>query len=887
MSGLRYDTRESTPTPSLRQRGKLRVFLGMAPGAGKTYAMLQSAQREKLAGREVVIACVNTHGARTTDLLTKGLRLISAKRAPDGASTTSELDLDAVLAWHPHVAVVDELAYTNPAGFRHAKRYQDVLELLESGIDVYTTLNIQDVASRADAVRQIAGIPTEEVVPDSFLELAELEIVDLSPERFEKRLHEGMAYLTQNPELARVGFFRESNLMALRDLAWRFVYEQISRSTRHYMEAQQIQGRLKSGHRLLAVVSPDDGGEESLRWSRNLAESLNCSWIALYVEAQASLQSPDSMKVARLLALAGELGAEVITTADIDPVRGILRVTAQQNATQIIVAKPISSGWGSLHDGFVRRLVNASKEADVHIVCTQRTPETPSLRYPRLHYRSSWKQYLAAIGTVIAVTLLASLLEPLIGGPHAAALVFLLAIVILGSFAGRGPTLLAAAMSAVLWDYILLPPKFAFRTTDFQDTLLLGMYFIVAILMGQLTTRIRAQQDAEALREERATALYLLTQELAKATTVDQIVEKAVNEMGRVFKSRICVLLSDTAGKLHTSEHPASAFGPTEEGRRTAMWVLGHGDRAGQFTGRQGPADAMYIPLGTPGSTSVGVLGLQFSQSEPPTIHQLNLLDACSQQIALALERHRLRTISEKAGLLAESERLSKTLLDSMSHEMRTPLAVIKSATGNLVEFGETDPTTQSMIGEILEATERLNHLVGNVLDITRLESGHVKPRLNECDVNDLVQVSLRETERELKSHQIALEISPDLPMIKMDFVLMQQALMNLLSNAARHTPRGTLVQVMVRVENDFLVLEVADRGPGIQPESMDRIFDKFYRCPNAPTGGTGLGLSLVKGFVEAQGGRVKAKSRQGGGTIFTILLPAHAELAVAEEVDT
>jgi len=487
---------------------------------------------------------------------------------------------------------------------------------------------------------------------------------------------------------------------------------------------------------------------------------------------------------------------------------------------------------------------------------------------------SSFSQYLIAAAVVIAVTLAAFLFEPFVG-IHSTAFIFLLVVVVMALFVGRGPTLLAATMSALLWDYYFLPPIYAFRITHLEDGILLGMYFGVSLVLGQLTARIRAQEKTERQREEHSTALYLLTRELTEATDPDQMLEKAVIQMERAFKAKIAVLVPDWTKRLKQYPHPASTLRINDQDREVAAWVFENGKSAGKFTDNLPLTGAFYLPLAT-SSETLGVIGLQFSQTFAPTIHQRNLLDAFVRQIALALDRHRLQEVSEKSKLLTESERLSKTLLNSISHEIRTPISAIKSATSNLIEFREAplSESQQAMIAEIQEATERLNRLVGNVLEITRIESGRVKPKLNLYDVRDLIQVTLKETKKELAQHKVTLNVAADLPLVQMDFVLTQQALTNLLSNAAFHTPPGTAVQVNAAVEDHVLVLTVADRGPGIPPESIARIFDKFYRDPTAPAGGMGLGLSLVRGLVIAQGGRIQVENRPEGGAAFTICLP-------------
>jgi two-component system sensor histidine kinase KdpD len=562
-------------------------------------------------------------------------------------------------------------------------------------------------------------------------------------------------------------------------------------------------------------------------------------------------------------------------------VRGLLRVAAQRNVTQIVVGKPVGGPLWKLfqRDLVLRRLVRGSGDIDIHFVRAGKAEPRSRLGFwERFGLSGSLRQYLTATSTVAGVSILNYFLQPLIG-VHATALIYLLAVVVLALFVDWGPTLLAAALSAAVWDYIFLPPVFAFRVEHFEDAMLLGMYFVVAIVLGQFTARIRAQEEAERQREERATALYLLTRELSESRNLEQMLQKIVEQTGRVFRAEVCLLLRGATGWSKPEIRAPGWFGIDEKEQGIAAWVFEHGQAAGLFTDNLPVGKALYVPL-KGGRETLGVMALKLSQSFPPTVHQRNILDAFSQQIGLALDRQRLQEVSEKTRLLAESERLSKTLLNSVSHEIRTPIAAIRSATSNLAEADEASlsQSQKQMIGEIQEATQRLNRLVGNVLDVTRLETGHVKPKLNLCDVRDLAQVVAKETREQLARHRVEFHIPPKLPLVKMDFVLMQQALANLLSNAAFHTPPGTLVRLSARPEGDFLVITVSDNGPGIPPESLPRVFDKFYRAPNARTGGTGLGLSLVKGFVEAQGGRVTAGNRPDGGAVFTIRQPLSEE---------
>jgi two-component system sensor histidine kinase KdpD len=495
-----------------------------------------------------------------------------------------------------------------------------------------------------------------------------------------------------------------------------------------------------------------------------------------------------------------------------------------------------------------------------------------SLRPFETKDKSEAGQYLVASLVVVLVAVVNYFLNPLLG-VHASALIFLVGVVVLALFVGRGPTLLAATMSAIIWDYFFLPPIFAFRVTHAEDAILLATFFVVALVLRQLASRTRAQEKAKRQIEARTRALYLLTRELAGAAHLDEMLRSVVQQMEGTFNMEVGVLLADPPERLEPQNHPASRFQFTESERRAAEWTHRHGSSIVDSSGDSSEKGTLCLSL-TASQRSLGVIGLRLRGPLSP--HQRNLLDSFAKQIALALDRLYLREESNKAKLLAESERLSKTMLNSMSHEIRTPIAVIKNATSNLLDIQETALTApqQQIVSEIQEANERLDRLVGKALDMTRLESGRVTPKITLCDVSDLVHVAVKETRKELRQHNVTVEIVPDLPLVAMDFVMTLGALTNFLSNAATHTPAKTSVWVNARTENGQLILRVADNGPGIPPDSLPRVFDKFYRCPHAPTGGTGLGLSLVRGFIEAQGGHATAANRNEGGAVFSIYLP-------------
>ena len=855
-----------------KKRGQLKVFLGMCPGVGKTYAMLEAAQREFKNGRDLVIGYVETHGRKETDALTNGLPVIPRIHSEHRGLALTEMDLDAVLARHPQLALVDELAHTNAPGSRHPKRWQDVNELLDAGIDVFTTLNVQHIESRADTVRQITGSEIRETVPDSILDTAELELVDLPPADLIDRLQQGKVYLAERAERAAQNFFREANLNALRELSLRLVADHVSVDTQEFHRTQTDPGAWKTGHRLLVAVSASPLSESLIRWTRRMADSLRCPWLAVHVENSRPLDDDSQSRLEKNLALARALGAEVIDTTDENLARGLLRIARQNNVSQIIVGKPIASNWLEwFRSGrLLRHLTRESGNIDLQVVRAEKN-SGPPLPRPRWRWRpaSDWRQYGVAAASLTAVGLLNALLQQYTG-PRVPGFVFLLAVVLLALFLGRGPVLFAGAASALAWNYFFLPPRFTLIISSTEDWALFGLYFVVAIVLGQLVARIRAQEMAERQREERATALYHLTRELAQAGTRDEVVWQLVGEVSRVFSASAAVVLP---GRNSLAAHPDSSLALTDKELHVAEWSFLNRQAAGKFTDNLPGSDNLHLPLTTERAI-VGVLSVGLPLKTLPLARR-DLLEAYARQAALVLDRVALRAAGEHSKLIAESERLSNALLNSISHELRTPLAAITSATSALAGSTNADGGfNREMIAEIQEASARLNRLVGNLLDVTRLDSGHVRPKLDWCDVGDLVQTTVRSLRRELSGREVKIELAEKIPLARLDFTLMQQALTNLLLNAVVHTPAGTPVLLQVRHENGRLLLSVADAGPGLSPDLLPRIFDKFFRAPDAPAGGSGLGLAIVKGFVEAHGGQISAANRPGGGAIFSISIP-------------
>ena len=867
-------------------RGKLKIFFGMAAGVGKTYAMLEAAQEQLKAGVHVVVGIVETHGRAETEVLLHGLEIIPRTHLEYRGHFFDEMDLDAILRLHPPLVLVDELAHTNAPGARHPKRYQDVIELLEAGIDVYTTLNVQHLESRADTVQQITGIPVRETVPDSVVDLAtQVELIDLTPEELRVRLAEGKVYIPQSADLAARNFFRVGNLTALREMALRLTAERVDHQLQDYMSLKRIAGPWKSGERLMVAVGASPMGQRLVRWTRRMAYNLEAPWLAVNVETTQPLSENAKAQLARNLTLARELGGEVVSTAGDDVVRSLLRVARARNVTQIIIGKPARGAWidwvrgGSLVD----RLIGASGDLDVYVVRGDKGEPRRPVR-PAPTTETNLREYLIA-ALVVAVVVGLNLATVQWISNQAAGLILLFTISLLALFVGRGPVLLAAALSAVSWSLLFLPPIFTSSVHGIENTLLFGLYFVIALATGSLTARLRAQQRALRDRERRTAALYRLAHDIVSATTMDAALSSAVKQIGQVFDAEAAFLLREDDNRVPYIAHSTSTLSVDEKERSVAAWAFLHRRPAGRFTDTLPLADARWLPLITPNGV-VGVMGVR--TRERLTTDQESLLETFASQVALAVEREMLGEAAERAAVVAKSEQLYRRLLASVSQEIRTPITAIAEAAAHLSApppAGAAD--SHSDLDQIRLAADRLNHLMENLIDMTRLESGMLKPKVEWTEVSDLIDDTLKRLKPYLTPHEVIVEIAPNLPPIRVDRALMEQALHNLIHNSATHTPPNTRVRVSARVEGPHLVITVADRGPGLPPEVLPKIFDKYYHSQDGGRGGVGLGLSTTRGLVEAHGGTITAENRTRGGISFIIHLPLAEQPAGVAETKT
>jgi len=857
---------------SRAKRGRLKIFLGMCPGVGKTYSMLRNARKERSDGTDVLVGVVETHGRVETQALLDELPIQPRKEIAYKNAVLKEMDLEGILVKRPSLVLVDELAHTNAPGSRHAKRWQDVIELIEAGLNVFTTVNIQHIESRSDAVSQITGALVQETVPDSIFELAdEIELVDLTPEALRERLAEGKVYLGERAATAQENFFKEAHLTALRELVLRFTAERVDRQVRDRRSGDAKRVVWHSGQRLLVAVGPSPFSTQLVRRTRRMSDFSGSPWLAVHVESSRTLTPEAQRLLDKNLALARELGAEVLVTHDDDLASALVRVALEQNATQIVVGKPRGNRWLELIKGgsLVDRLVRMGGDIDIYMVPAEETKKR-RLQLPEMGWANP-REYMLALGVILAITMIGYALTQYIGYRSVGCL-YLLAVIGLSLRVGRWPILFAGLLSAVLWNYLFIPPIFTFVIGSLEDGMLYVSTVIVALVAGQLTARIRAQSGNERLREERATALFQLSRALGSAKTLDDAVFAALRQADDLFGAETALAFVDE-NSSELVPHFASSFTLDSKETGVADWTFHNRRSAGRFTDTL-PANAGYfVPLLSE-DKAVGVLGVKVPPTGTLTLAQRDLLEGFARQLALIIEREHLRAAGERERILAESEKLHHTLLESVSHELRTPLAVITGVSENLPNANPA--LRENLLKELQTAVRRLNRLVGNLLDQTRLESGSLKPLLDWADAHDVINAAIDGTKDALAGHTVQLQIPDEMPPVRVDFALTEQALVNLLLNAANHTPSGTAITVSAGIEQGGrqAFFSVADKGPGFPAAMRDRFFKKFVRGENARAGGLGLGLSLVQGFITAQGGEVLISDEPGGGARITLHLP-------------
>jgi two-component system sensor histidine kinase KdpD len=877
-------------------RGRLKIFLGAAPGVGKTYEMLTSARQRRLDGVDVVIGVAETHGRVETELLTKGFETIPKKRMLYRGQVLAEMDLDAILQRKPKLVLVDELAHTNVEGCRHPKRYMDVEELLAAGIDVYTTFNIQHLESLKDVVAKITHVLVRETVPDSIIDRAdEMEVVDITPEDLIQRLREGKVYIPEQAERAIRNYFTEGNLTALRELALRRTAQRVDEQVLNYMQTHAIAGPWETGDRVLACISEDRGSAALVRYARRLADRLHAAWAVLHVETPHSqqLKEADREYLGECQRLAEKLGGASVTIPAADPVDGITSYAEANNFTHIVIARTHRPKWSELLRGSTaQRLIRSAHDVNVHVMADRAEQEPDLQKAGIVETRTRPKaidvnDYSGSLAMVAGALLLGLALREFLGISNIG-LVFLTAVLASAVSYGLWPALFACVMSVLAFNFFFIPPLYTFTVADPENIIALFTFAIVAVIASNLTARVRAQAVTAQRRAKMTEDLYLFSRKLAGVVTLDDLLWATAFQIASMLQLRVVLLIPEGDILSVRSGYPPEDM-LSDADLAAAKWCWLNDRPAGRGADTLPGAKRLFLPIHT-GRGAVGVVGLDNDRPGPLlTPDQRRLLDSLTDQAALAIERINLAADVDRARLTAETEKLRNALLTSISHDLRTPLSSILGSATTLRAYRKSmdDAALEDLARTIQEESERLNRFIGNLLDMTRLESGAVVPHGEFVDLSDVIGSALRRASKVVSAHPVHLEIAPDLPMLRLDSVLFEQVLFNLLDNAAKYAPRNTDIRLRAWREDNLVRIAVLDEGEGIPEADLERIFDKFYRVhkTDRKLAGTGLGLAICRGFIEAMGGTIVAGNREDrSGAVFTMTFAVPSDQPSAQE---
>ena len=859
------------------REGQLRIFFGSAPGVGKTYSMLEAARQKRSEGVDIIAGIVETHGRRETGALLEGLEILPRREVEYRGAVLNEFDLDGALARKPSVVLVDELAHTNASGCRHKKRWQDIYELLGAGISVYTTMNVQHLESLNDVVTQITGIRVHETVPDFLLDRADdIDLIDLTPEDLLKRLKEGKVYMPELAAQARENFFRKGNLLALRELALRRTAQRVDEQMRIYRLGKRVKAVWPAAERILVCIGPNPSSIRLIRAAKRMADSLKAELITVYVEAPHKVKpsEKDMRQLAEHMRLAETLGAETVTLSGPKASDEILNYARSRNATKILIGKPTHPRWkdkvfGSLLDAVVR----GSGEIDVYVITGEAAePMAGHLAKAAARPRSNAREWLMGAAAVAAATGVAYLLAPY--SIVDVAMVYLLGIVLVSSRADKWPSLFATFLSIAAFDYLFVPPAFIFHLTSIRYIFTFLVMFAVAYLISSMTLRIRRQAAASRNRERRTAALYSLSRELLHERGTARLGATAIKHLSELFSCRAVILVPDEQGKLAIATTGAATFALDQNEMSVAQWAFDHRREAGLGTDTLAGAEALYMPLLTPART-VGVLGIMPSAGAGAFDHeQIHAMESFANQIAMAVDRALLAEEAGKALLRAEAETLRSTLLSSVSHDLRTPLAAITGAATALSEqaIASDKLGRLELVRTIQEEADHLNGIIRNVLDMTRLEAKAITVKTEWQSIEEIAGVVLNRLSERLEGREVRVDVPADLPLVPFDPLLIEQVLTNLMDNAIKYTPAGTPLEMSARIKDGTLSFELADRGPGIAAGEEERIFEKFV---HGSGGGIGLGLAICRAIISAHKGRIWAENRPDGGAVFRFMLPA------------
>lgn len=851
-----------------KEFGRLKIFFGMSAGVGKTYSMLQNAQQRLKDGVKVVVGTINTHGRKETEALLQGLPIIPEKWIKYKDTVFEEMDLETIIDTKPQLVLVDELAHTNVPGSKHPKRWQDVIEIIDAGIDVYTTLNVQHLESRKDIVESLTGIRVRETVPDLILERAtSIELIDIPPPELLQRLAEGKVYLGDQSRIATEHFFQEENLMALREISLRFTAEKVDHDLHGILQGKGW----KTRERLMVAINSSPSSEQLIRATRRLSFELDAPWIVVYVDTGAVLDDQDQIRLNRHFNLARELGAEVITTHDLDIANALQRIAGQRDITRIVIGRPPKKKiniWNLFHGSFIDRLENENKHIDIIILRQEQFTNIYQRSLYTYQVSVNWKAYGIALAFIAGITALGLLVSPIIGY-KSVGFIFLLGILILSFFVSRGPIFLAAVLSALCWDLLFIPPLFTPSISDPEDITLVIIYFFVAVIMGVFASRMREQDQFLHRREEQTERLYEIERDIANATNLQYLRLNVSSRLESSFSGKFDILIKSPDNQLiFDSQLPILK---EEKEKATAIWVFQNGKVGGWSTDTLPTAEGIYFPIKFSKST-VGVLVYLPKKDRSLSMEEMNFIQTVAQQLGISLERFIIEERVSKQDYSRQIERMHQSIFHSLNRSFYVPLDGIVKI-NHQIQQESTDPHIRSLASQMEKFIANIKLTVDNIIAISELESGFAHFDRKKNSIKDLIDQSLNDVKPFMNGHSIELKLPSQPLFLPFDFNLLKLALNNLILNAFEYSKSSKPIYIKLEVlENEFW-LSVLDEGSGISEEIMPLIFDKFYHAPGKSKG-LGLGLAIVKAVVDIHKGKIEVKNRKETGTKFSLVLP-------------
>jgi two-component system sensor histidine kinase KdpD len=872
--------RQVTKQEESLRRGKLKIFFGASAGVGKTYTMLEEAQRRAINGVNVLVGYAEPHIRPETESLLLGLDILPYKMVEYRGTELKEFDLDAALKRNPQLILVDELAHSNAPGMRHAKRWQDVAELLAAGIDVYTTLNVQHLESVNDLVERATGVKVQETLPDSIFQSAdEVQLVDLPPEKLIERLRDGKIYTADRAATALRHFFSMGNLLALRELALRRTADRINQDIDSLHRGTSPAQPSVVTERILVCVGSSPFSANLVRTAARMAAAWKSPWIAVYVETPKSLglSETDRLRVARTMNLAEQLGGQAVTLSGLRPDEEILAYARSRHVARIIVGKPADRGWRRwLRRSFVDRLILHSGQ--IHLELIREDPDSHSVVPMTQHHPWDRRGFAWSLGVVALNTAMGMILYHGFGLSDINVIMFyLLGVLWVSARYSRAAGIFTSILSVAAFDFTVVKPYYSFAISDTQYVLTFGAMLVTGLSISTLTARLRDQGRMSRLREQRTEALLRLSRELILCPDHKALLEVAVRHLTEFFDSPAGIVLPDSSG------HPALAHGSAvvnldDKELGVAAWVIRHGENAGAGTATLPSARAIYLPLQGVNSTLGALFVMPSAAARLTYPDQMHTLEAFTAQIAVAMERMMLSEAAQRARERAELEVLRNTLLSAVSHDLRTPLAVITGSATSILEAGPALPqdTRTELVRTIVDESERMERLIGKLLEMTRLESGQTMLKSESFDLAEVI-ISAVDRWRNYDQHrEFQLDIPDTLPMVHGDPILIEQVVSNLIENAMEHAPVPSPIEIQVLASENSLVLRVMDRGPGLPAQEIPRVFEKFFRGASASRhSGLGLGLAICQAIVQIHHGTITARNRDGGGAEFQVILPA------------